>query len=59
MNPLDAVFAKFALAFVTDFLVAVGLFTGIALFTDADISLDLAHVATAFVLASLLGLGRR
>jgi capsular polysaccharide transport system permease protein len=57
VNPLDAVFAKFALTFVTDFLVAVGLFTGIALFTDADIALDLAPVAAAFVLASLLGLG--
>jgi capsular polysaccharide transport system permease protein len=57
VNPLDAVFAKFALGFVTDFLVAVALFSGIAVFVDVDISLDLGPAAGAFALAALLGLG--
>lgn len=57
VSPLDAVFAQFVLGFVTDFLVAVAIFGGIALFTDADIALDLAPAAGAFLLAALLGLG--
>jgi len=57
VNPLDAVFAKFVLGFMTDFLVATAIFSGIALFTDAQITLDLARVAGAFALAALLGLG--
>jgi capsular polysaccharide transport system permease protein len=57
VNPLDAVFAQFVLGFMTDFLVAVGIFSGIALLTDADIALDLGPAAGAFVLAALLGLG--
>ena len=57
VNPLDAVFAAAILAFVTDAMVAIGIFAGIAAFTDADIVLDLAPVAGAFFLAALLGLG--
>ena len=57
VNPLDAVFAQAILAFMTDALVAVGIFAGIAAFTDADIVLDLAPAAGAFLLAALLGLG--
>lgn len=57
VHPLDAVFAKFTLTFLTDFLVATLLFLSIGLFTDADMVLDLGRAATAFVLASLLGLG--
>ena len=57
VNPLDAVFAKFTLTFLTDFFVATVLFSAIALFTDADMVVDLGRAATAFVLASLLGLG--
>ena len=57
VTPLDAVFAQFALGFMTDALVAVGILGGIALLTDADIALDLAPAAGAFVLAALLGLG--
>jgi capsular polysaccharide transport system permease protein len=57
VNPLDAVFAQAALGFMTDFLVAVVILSGIALFTDADIALDLAPAAAAFVLAAAVGLG--
>ena len=48
---------QFALGFMTDALVAVGILGGIALLTDADIALDLAPAAGAFVLAALIGLG--
>jgi capsular polysaccharide transport system permease protein len=57
VNPLDAVFAAFALTFVTDVLVAVGLLAGIAVLTDADITLDPAPAAAAFLLAAAMGLG--
>ena len=42
---------------MTDFLVATAIFSGIALFTDAQIALDLARVAGAFALAALLATG--
>jgi len=57
VNPLDAVFAAAILAFMTDAMVAVGIFAGIGAFTDADITLDLAPAAGAFFLAALVGLG--
>lgn len=57
VNPLDAVFAQFILEFMTTAMVAVGVFAGIALFTDASITLDLAPAAGAFTLAALVGLG--
>ena len=57
VEPLDAVFARFALNFMTDFLVATLLFAGIIWFTDAHVNLDLAAIAGAFILTALLGLG--
>lgn len=57
VSPLDAVIAKFLLAFLTDSFIAVTLFGGIALTTDADFHLDLGPIAAAFSLAALLGLG--
>ncbi|HVH03862.1 MAG TPA: ABC transporter permease [Amaricoccus sp.] len=57
VNPLDAVFAQCILEFMTTAMVAAAVFAGIGLFTDASITLDLAPVAGAFILAALLGLG--
>ena len=57
VTPLDAIFAQCALTFLTDSFVAITIFSGIALFTNADISLDLAPAVGAFILAGLLGLG--
>lgn len=54
---LDAVFAKFALNFMTIFLIAAVLMTGIIVGAGVYVTLDLAAVATAFTLAALLGLG--
>lgn len=57
VEPIDALLARFALNFMTDFLVAVLLFTGIIWWNDLYVTLDLAAIAAAFVLAALLGLG--
>ena len=57
VDPIDAVFARFALNFMTDFIVAALLFTGIIWINDLHVNLDLATIAGAFVLGSLLGLG--
>ena len=57
VKPLDAVFARFALNFMTDFLVATLLFVGIIRFTGLTVNLDLAAIAGAFTLTALLGLG--
>lgn len=57
VTALDAVLAKFALSFMTNLLIAVVLYVGIILAADLYVVLDLAMVALAFVLASLLGLG--
>jgi capsular polysaccharide transport system permease protein len=57
VEPLDAVFARFALNFMTDVIVAVLLFTGIIWFNDLTVTLDLAVIAEAFALGALLGLG--
>jgi capsular polysaccharide transport system permease protein len=57
VNPLDAIFAQVALSSMTDGLVAILIFSGIALFTDAQFNLDLARVLEAFFLAGLCGLG--
>jgi capsular polysaccharide transport system permease protein len=54
---LDAVIAKFVLNFMTILLIAIILVAGILLGTDAHVNLDLGHVAVAFALAALLGLG--
>ena len=57
VSTLDAVLAKFVLNFLTIFVVAIVLFTGIILIGDVDVNLDLGSAAGAFVLAALLGLG--
>jgi capsular polysaccharide transport system permease protein len=57
VTALDAVFAKFALTFMTMLLVAAVLMSGIIVFQHLHVSLDLAAVALAFVCAALLGLG--
>jgi capsular polysaccharide transport system permease protein len=57
VEPLDAIFAQVALCFMTDGLVAILIFSGIALFTDAQFNLDLARAVEAFALAGLIGLG--
>jgi capsular polysaccharide transport system permease protein len=57
VTALDAVFAKFILNFMTIFLIALILFSVIIFGLGTYVNLDLEHVAIAFVLASLLGLG--
>jgi capsular polysaccharide transport system permease protein len=57
VDPLDAVFAKFALSFMTDLLVAALLYSGIIRFIGIPVKLDLGAIAEAFVLTALLGLG--
>jgi capsular polysaccharide transport system permease protein len=57
VNPLDAVFAQVILTFATDAIVAIGILGGVAAFTEADITLDLAPAAGAFLLAAAMGLG--
>lgn len=57
VEPIDALLARFVLNFMTDFLVAVVLFTGIIWWSDLYVTLDLAAIALAFTLAALLGLG--
>lgn len=54
---LDAVFAKFALNFMTVLLIATVLMTGIIVWARLHVNLDLAAVALAYTLAALLGLG--
>jgi len=57
VTALDAVFAKFLLNFLTVFLIGALLATGIVVFFDLHVNLDLAAVLAAFALAALLGLG--
>ena len=57
VEPLDAIFAKFALNVMTDFMVAVLLFTGIIWINGLHVNIDLGAIAGAFALGSLLGLG--
>ena len=57
VKPLDAVLARFALNFMTDFLVATLLFVGIIRLTGLTVNLDLAAIAGAFTLTALFGLG--
>ena len=54
---LDAVFAKFALNFMTILIVGALMMGGIVLVLRPDVNLDLAAVAVAFSGAALLGLG--
>lgn len=57
VSTLDTVLAKFVLNFLTIGVVAILLFTGIILSAGLRVNLDLGAVLSAFVLASLLGLG--
>ena len=57
VTALDAVFAKFLLNFMTIALVAVVLFFGIIQVFDLYVNLEFAAILSAFMLASLLGLG--
>jgi capsular polysaccharide transport system permease protein len=54
---LDAVFAKFALNFMTVLLIALALVGGILIVVQPYVTLDLGAVALAFLLAALFGLG--
>lgn len=54
---LDAVFAKFVLNFLTVFVVAVMMFSGIILSTGVSVNINFGSALAAFVLASMLGLG--
>jgi capsular polysaccharide transport system permease protein len=57
VNPLDAVLAKFATGFLTMFVVGLLLYTGIILYYDLPVTLDLAAIFNGFLLMGLLGLG--
>lgn len=57
VTALDAVFAKFALTFLTTLLTSTILATGIILFFRLHVTLDLGALCAAFGLAALLGLG--
>lgn len=57
VTALDAVFAKFALSFLTAMTTALLLFTGIILGFRLHVTLDIAALIAAFSLAALFGLG--
>lgn len=57
VTALDAVFAKFALTFLTTLLTSTILATGIILFFRLHVTLDPGALGAAFCLAALLGLG--
>jgi capsular polysaccharide transport system permease protein len=57
VSTLDAVLAKFVLNLMTVFLIAVVLFVTVIVGGGLHVVLDLGWVATAFLLASALGLG--
>jgi capsular polysaccharide transport system permease protein len=57
VTALDAVFAKFALNFVTILLVAVAVMGGVIVFQGLHVNLDLGAIALAFGCTALLGLG--
>lgn len=57
VSPLDAVMARFVLNFLTNFVMAVVLFSVVIIFGGLYVVIDLAAAAEAFVLISLLGLG--
>jgi len=54
---LDTVLAKFVLDFLTMFLVAVLLYSGVILFYGLEVTFDAVSATLAFTLAGLLGLG--
>jgi capsular polysaccharide transport system permease protein len=57
VSVLDAVFGTFILTFMTNAIIALLLYSGIILVLGLYVSLDLAAIALAFVLAAMLGLG--
>jgi capsular polysaccharide transport system permease protein len=57
VTPLDTVFAKFVLDFLTMFVVAVLLLSGIILVNGIEVTFDPGAAALSFGLAGLLGLG--
>lgn len=57
VTPLDTVFSKFILDFLTMFMVAVLLYVGLILFFGLEVNFDAGSAALAFVLAGFLGLG--
>jgi capsular polysaccharide transport system permease protein len=57
VTALDAVLSKALLNLVTAAIIAVGLYVGIILASGVHVTLDLAAITLAFVLAALLGLG--
>jgi capsular polysaccharide transport system permease protein len=57
VTPLDTVFSKFILDFLTMFMVAVLLYSGVILVYGLEVTFDPGPAALAFVLAGLLGLG--
>lgn len=57
VTALDTVISKFILDFLTMFMVAVLLYSGVILFYGLEVSFDAGSAALAFTLAGLLGLG--
>lgn len=57
VTPLDTVLSKFILDFLTMFMVAVLLYTGVILFYGLEVEFDPASAVLAFSLAGFLGLG--
>lgn len=57
VTPLDTVLSKFILDFLTMFMVAVLLFSGLILFFGLEVTFNAGAAALAFGLAGLLGLG--
>ncbi len=57
VTPLDAVIAKAMLSFMTLFVVATLLYTGIIVGMGLHVNLELGAVALAFVMAAALGMG--
>jgi capsular polysaccharide transport system permease protein len=57
VTPLDAVFGKFVLEFLTAFVVGVLLFAGIILWFNLPVSLSPGAAFVGFTMAGLLGLG--
>lgn len=57
VTPLDTVFSKFILDFLSMFMVASILYPGLILFFGLEVNFDAASAALSFILAGALGLG--
>lgn len=57
VTPLDTVLSKFILDFLTMFMVAVLLYTGVILFYGLEVDFNAASAVMAFSLSAFLGLG--